>query len=67
MLLIRKLTFCQKVTVDKDQKIPFISNLKKPTCASKRDVLELATFIQEKAPVIFKICHYWKLVALGFY
>ena len=24
-------------------KIPFISNLKKPACASKRDVLELAT------------------------
>ena len=25
----------------KGSKIPFISNLKKPVCASKRDVLEL--------------------------
>ena len=42
-LLIKKSTFCQKVTVHKDQKIPFISNLKKPACASKQDVLELMT------------------------
>ena len=41
MLLIRKSTFSQKVTVHK--KIPFISNLKMPACASKQDVLELAT------------------------
>ena len=34
-MLVRKSTFCQKVTVHKD--------LKKPACASKRDVLELAT------------------------
>jgi hypothetical protein len=31
------------VKVHKDQKSPFISNLKKPEFASKRDVLELAT------------------------
>ena len=43
MLLINKSTFCQKVTVHKDKKIPFTSNLKKPACASKRDMLELAT------------------------
>ena len=36
--------FCQKVTVHKDQKSSFISNLKKPACASKQDMLELATF-----------------------
>ena len=29
-------------------KIPFISNLKKPTCASKRDVLELAILRYER-------------------
>ena len=39
---LRKSTFCQKVTVHK-VKNPFISNLKKPACASKQDVLELAT------------------------
>ena len=38
----KKSTYCQKVTVHKGPKIPFINNLKKPTCASKRDVLELA-------------------------
>ena len=37
-----------RVTKEKNQKvtgpkIPIISNLKKPTCASKRDVLELVT------------------------
>ena len=42
-LPIRKSTFCQKVTVHKDPKSPSISNLKNPACASKRDVLELAT------------------------
>ena len=41
-LLIRKLFFCQKVTVHKYQK-PFIGNLKKPACPSKQDMLELAT------------------------
>ena len=40
-LLSRKSTFCQKVTRHKDKKIPFISNLKKPTCTSKRDMLKL--------------------------
>ena len=40
-LLIRKSTFCQKVKVHKDQTFTFISNLKKPACAPKRDVLEL--------------------------
>ena len=34
---------CQKVTVHKERKIPFICNLKKPACASKWDVLELST------------------------
>ena len=50
MLLIRKSTFCQKVTVIRIKKIPFISNLKKPACASKWDVLELATlrYLTEK-------------------
>ena len=38
-LLIKKSTFCQKIKV---LKIPFISNLKKPKCAFKQDVLELA-------------------------
>ena len=38
-----KSTFCQKVTVHKDRKSPFISNLQKPAYASKRDVLELVT------------------------
>ena len=34
VILIKKSTLCQKVTVHKDKK-PFISNLKKPVCASK--------------------------------
>ena len=41
--------FYQKVTVYKDKKIPFISNLEKPACASKRDMLELATLWYKKA------------------
>ena len=41
-MLIRQSTFCQKVTVHKDQK-SFISNLKKSACASKWDALELVT------------------------
>ena len=42
-MVIRKSSFCQKVTVHKEQKSLHISNLKKPACASKRDVLELVT------------------------
>ena len=42
-LLSKKSIFCQKVTVHKDRKIPFISNLKKPACASKQDMLKLTT------------------------
>ena len=38
---------CVQVFVKRSQyKIPFISNLKKPACASKRDVLELTTLRQ---------------------
>ena len=33
-------------------KIPFISNLKKPACGSKRDVLEIATLRYAKMTVI---------------
>ena len=47
MLLIIKSDFCQKVTIHKDQKFPFISNLKKSVCVPKRDVLELATLRYE--------------------
>ena len=46
MLLIRKSTFFQKVTVLKDRKSP----RKKPVCASKRDVFELATLWYVKNP-----------------
>ena len=40
-LLIKKSTFCQKVTVD--QKSP-----EKPTYAFKRDVFELATLLYKE-------------------
>ena len=42
-LLIRKSFFLSKGHSTSGSKISFISNLKKPVCASKRDVLELAT------------------------
>ena len=43
-LVIGKSIFFIKVTVHKDQKSPlYVSNLKKPAFASKRDMLELAT------------------------
>ena len=45
MLLIRKSTFCQK--------IPFISNLKKPACASKGNKLELATLWYSTFPPVW--------------
>ena len=51
--MIKKSIFCRKVAVHKDQKNPFISNLKKPTCASKGDVLELATSILTNKKVLF--------------
>ena len=40
---IRKSTFLSKGHSTQGLKTPFISNLKKPACASKQDVLELAT------------------------
>ena len=43
MLIIRKSTFCQKVTSTLASKILFISSLKKPGCDSKQDLLELTT------------------------
>lgn len=55
-LLIIKSTFCQKVKVLlKDQKIHFISNLKKPACASKQDVLELSTLKLVRIMIMKKI------------
>ena len=38
----KKIKILSKSHCTKGPKIPFISNLKKPTCASKQDVLELA-------------------------
>ena len=40
----KKINFLSKGhSTQEGSKIPFISNLKKPACASKQDVLELAT------------------------
>ena len=39
----QEINFLSKGHSTQGLKIPFISNLKKPACASKRDVLELAT------------------------
>ena len=36
-------------------KIPFISNLKKPACASKRDMLEIATLSSNNETFCFYI------------
>ena len=38
----QKINFLSKGHSNSGPKIPFISNLKKPTCASKRNMLELA-------------------------
>ena len=40
----KKWTLSKKLTVHTGSKIPFISHLKKPACASKGDVLELTTY-----------------------
>ena len=39
----QKIKFLSKGHSTYGSKIPFISNLKKPACATKQDVLELAT------------------------
>ena len=51
-----------KVTVHKDKKIPFISNLKKPACASKQDVSETRDFMVHSAFLPMShlySCHSW--------
>ena len=43
VLSSKEINFLSKGHSTQGSKIPFISNLKKPACASKQDVLELAT------------------------
>ena len=68
--------FLSKGHITWGSKIPYLSNLKKPVCASKRDVLELTTlrYLNVDAPNsmhygklildqddLFRIFHEWKI------
>ena len=50
-------------------RIPFISNLKKPACASERDVLELATLLSMNCPDMGmgQVSWFLNLIALAIY
>ena len=53
MLLIRKSTILSKGHNTSGLKIPFISNLKKPACASKRELVTLRYMILETHSILF--------------
>ena len=56
----QEINFLSKGHSTQGSKKPFISNLKKPACASKWDMLEIATFryYTYRYEMKFEICHF---------